>query len=339
MISMNASRQPHIAIIGTGIAGLACADALSQVFQISLFDKSRGLSGRLSTRRAQTEEKAYTFDHGTQYFRADDPRFASWLKPFEAAGHVREWVPRHVDISADGAVTPRDGAAGKLTFAPSMNMIGKALLAGRPQWKLYLDTGISKIEGEPGAWTLTADAQSFGPFEHVVLAIPPVQAAALLPDGAAFADALAAVSMQGCHTLMLGYASAEAPNADWDCAHFDDNMLGFAAFNHTKPGRPATPALTLQTRHDWSEAHIEDDVDAVAAQMKTRFTELTGLPVAASGYNRIHRWRYASTVTPADQPFLHDAAMGLSAIGDWCTGSRVEDAFLSGQKLGEQLRG
>jgi renalase len=186
---------------------------------------------------------------------------------------------------------------------------------------------------------LIADGHSFGPFAHIVLAMPAVQAAALLPAGTAFTDALAAVRMQGCHTLVLGYGAAEAPSADWDCAHFDDAMLGFAAFNHTKPGRPVACALTLQTRHDWSEPHIEDDVDAVAAQMKTRFAELTGLPIAASGYDRIHRWRYASTATPAGQPFLHDAAMAVSAVGDWCTGSKVEDAFLSGHALATHLRG
>ena len=336
---MSSSAKPKIAIIGTGMAGLACADALGAGFDISLFDKSRGVSGRLSTRRAKSDETDYAFDHGTQYFRAEDARFVDWLRPFETAGHVGAWSPRHVTIGRDGAVTPREDTAHKLTFSPSMNMIGKALLAGRPQWQLYLDTGISAIEGRAGAWNLAADAHSFGPFEHVVLAIPPVQVVALLPDSAAFADALAAVQMIGCHTLMLGYDAAEAPNAGWDCAHFDDDILGFAAFNQTKPARPAATALTLQTRHDWSEARIEDDVDAVAGEMKTRFTELTGLSMAASGYDRVHRWRYASTVAPAGQSFLSDAAMGLSAIGDWCTGSKVEDAFLSGHKLGAHLRG
>lgn len=321
------------------MAGLACADALGPGFEISLFDKSRGLSGRLSTRRAKNDETDYAFDHGTQYFRAEDARFTDWLQPFQTAGHVRIWSPRHVAIGRDGAVTPREDTARKLTFSPGMNMIGKALLAGRPQWKLFLDTGISAIEGRAGAWTLVADAQNFGPFDHIVLAIPPVQAAALLPDGAGFSDSLAAVSMQGCHTLMLGFQAGEAPQVDWDCAHFDDDMLGFAAFNHTKPGRPAAIALTLQTRHDWSEARIEDDVDAVAAHMRTRFAALSGLPITASGYDRIHRWRFASTLTPAGQPFLHDTAMGLAAIGDWCTGSMVEDAFLSGHQLGLRLRG
>jgi predicted NAD/FAD-dependent oxidoreductase len=31
--------------------------------------------------------------------------------------------------------------------------------------------------------------------------------------------------------------------------------------------------------------------------------------------------------------------MGLSAVGDWCRGSKVEDAFLSGSALAAQLVG
>ena len=331
---MTQSEKPTIALIGTGMAALACADALGQGFAVSLFDKSRGLSGRLSTRRAT----AHAFDHGTQYFRADEARFADWLKPFETGGHVREWTPRHVTIAADGTMAERPDARRKLVFAPAMSAIGKALVAGRPQWQLYLDTGIERIEGAPGAWMLVSGDHRFGPFAHVILAIPPLQAVALLPDGAGFAADLARVKMQGCHTLMLGYADDEAPAPTWGCAHFDDDILGFAGVNSAKPGRGGGFALTLQTRHDWSEAHIEDDGDAVAAQMKTRFAALTGLPVSASAYERVHRWRYASTVTPVGQAFLRDADLGLAAIGDWCMGSKVQDAFLSGTALASALR-
>lgn len=331
---MTQSEKPTIALIGTGMAALACADALGQGFAVSLFDKSRGLSGRLSTRRAT----AHAFDHGTQYFRADEARFADWLKPFETGGHVREWTPRHVTIAADGTMAERPDAQRKLVFAPAMSAIGKALVAGRPQWQLYLDTGIERIEGAPGAWMLVSGDHRFGPFAHVILAIPPLQAAALLPDGAGFAADLARVKMQGCHTLMLGYADDEAPAPAWDCAHFGDDILGFAGVNSAKPARGGGFALTLQTRHDWSEAHIEDDGDAVAAQMKTRLAKLTGLPVSASAYERVHRWRFASTVTPVGQAFLRDADLGLAAIGDWCMGSKVQDAFLSGTALASALR-
>jgi predicted NAD/FAD-dependent oxidoreductase len=33
--------------------------------------------------------------------------------------------------------------------------------------------------------------------------------------------------------------------------------------------------------------------------MKKRFEEITGIKTDASGYNRVHRWRYASTQSTA----------------------------------------
>ena len=337
--------KTRIAIIGTGMAGLACADHLSSQFDISIFDKSRGLSGRLSTRRAraaggegvQPHASAHGFDHGAQYFSATHSAFVDWLSPFEASGHVRRWQPLMVDIGKAG-VTPRPPTE-KLVFAPTMNTIGKALLAGRPTWRLYLDTPIDQISGTPGAWRLNADAtedDAFGPFDLIVAAVPAPQAVALLPQTDVTAR-LQDVEMLGCHTLMLGYTAQQEVTADWQCAHFDDDVLGFAAFNHNKPGRGNDTALVVQTRHAWSQAHIEDDIDAVAQEMKRRFGELTGLSVAAEAYDRVHRWRYASTAQPLGDAFLFDAAQGIAAIGDWCLGSKVQDAFLSGYRLAARL--
>ena len=74
------STKTKLAIVGTGMSGLACADGLGQNFEISLFDKSRGLSGRLSTRRGES----HAFDHGAQYFRAGTTLFTSWLEPLKS---------------------------------------------------------------------------------------------------------------------------------------------------------------------------------------------------------------------------------------------------------------
>ena len=38
--------KPKLAIVGTGMSGLACADGLGQHFEISLFDKVAWLVGK-----------------------------------------------------------------------------------------------------------------------------------------------------------------------------------------------------------------------------------------------------------------------------------------------------
>ena len=332
------STKPKLAIVGTGMSGLACADGLGQNFEISLFDKSRGLSGRLSTRRGES----HTFDHGAQYFRSETKLFASWLEPLRSQGYLQSWTPRHVCFEADGSRKAHHDGSSKLVFVSGMSAIGKALVADHPEWQLYLDCKVDLVTGNAGQVFLHCGDERFGPFAHVVLAMPPRQVQALVSRNIAFADALESVQMSGCHSLMLGYSDQETPYIDWDCAHFEDEILGFAAVNSTKPGRSGGLALVVQTQHLWSEGHIEDDLDTVAAAIKQRFETITGLKTDASGYNRVHRWRYASTQTAAAsaaRPFLLDEAKGLSATGDWCSGSKVENAFSSGSALAAQLVG
>lgn len=343
--------KPALAIIGTGMAALACADGLAQAFDLSLFDKSRGLSGRLSTRRAphasdQIFDYAsdyasdYAFDHGAPFFHADTAAFKNWLQSYEARGAVTLWTPRHMRFSDNGARQLTQDAKPKWVFTPGMSAVGKSLIAARPQWNIHTGCAVDAVTGVAGAWVLSAGEQRFGPFAHVVFAIPPQQALALLPEGAGFGDALTKAQMLGCHTLMLGYQPDEAPDLDWAFADFDDEVLGLACVNSMKPGREGGFALVLQTRHDWSQAHIEDDLEMVSARIKQRFQELTGCSTAASAYDSLHRWRYASTCQAAAtqaQPYLLDDEQGLSAIGDWCSGSGVEQAFLSGARLAATL--
>jgi len=72
---------PQIAIVGAGMAGAACARTLSASgAQVTLFDKSRGVGGRLSTRRtvwtdAQGAEQPVQFDHGATHFTAHSLAF------------------------------------------------------------------------------------------------------------------------------------------------------------------------------------------------------------------------------------------------------------------------
>jgi hypothetical protein len=66
----------RIAVVGAGIAGIACARTLAQAgHQVTVFEKSRGAGGRMSTR----DTEFGSFDHGTQYFTVRDARFEKAL--------------------------------------------------------------------------------------------------------------------------------------------------------------------------------------------------------------------------------------------------------------------
>ena len=78
----------RVAIIGAGMAGLAAARLLREAgASCTIFDKSRGLGGRMATRRTGD----FSFDHGAQYFTARGPRFRALVDDWSAAGHAAGW--------------------------------------------------------------------------------------------------------------------------------------------------------------------------------------------------------------------------------------------------------
>ena len=76
----------HIAIVGAGIAGIACARTLVQAgHQVTLFEKSATVGGRMATR----DTPFGSFDYGAQYFTARDARFIRALQT--APGVCKPW--------------------------------------------------------------------------------------------------------------------------------------------------------------------------------------------------------------------------------------------------------
>ena len=66
-----------IAVIGAGIAGLACASELSRAdAKVTVFERSRGLGGRLATRR----QGNFAFDHGAQFVTARSRPFVQYVE-------------------------------------------------------------------------------------------------------------------------------------------------------------------------------------------------------------------------------------------------------------------
>ncbi|MBC7684449.1 MAG: FAD-dependent oxidoreductase [Bdellovibrionales bacterium] len=317
----------HIAVIGAGIAGLSCATALQHAgFQVSVFDKSRGPGGRMSTRVGA----GWQCDHGAQYFTASDASFRAEVRRWEAAGAAAQWDPELHQFDRDGS----SRCAPEQRFVGTPRMTGPAKLLASA---LTLRTGtvISALRRETLGWRLQAQGDGWleAHFDAVVLALPAPQAAPLLrpvaPRAAELADA---VSMAGCWAMLLQYDMPQ--QLGFDAAFVNHGPLRWVARDSAKPGREGAESWLLHASAQWSEAHIDLDSGQVGALLLPAFAALGGAPPQHSS---VHRWRYASTVQACSEAFVWDGVQGLGMCGDWLNGGTVEAAWVSGRRLASRI--
>ena len=313
-----------IAVIGSGLAGMTFAREVAGRHDVTVFEKSRGSSGRMSTRRRESDDGTiYAFDHGAQYFTIKTAAFQERLNPLIERGIVQPWDVPMVTIAPDGTTAPRSYEA--YVACPGMTALAKTIGG---DIHIQHDIEIQHLNRQNNGWILTDKAhQHHGPFDKVVSAIPAAQAAQLMPDLAATAG-LHQVKMMACFTVMLGFR--EKLNLPWGGAFITDHPLGFIAVNSTKPGREGGFSLVVQANNEWAEPRIDNDPDQIEAEMHHTLKTLTGIDSAEASLTSFHRWRYAATRTPLGKAFVTDDERSQIMIGDWCLKGRVEAAFESG---------
>lgn len=349
-----ATEPLHFAVVGAGMAGVACARTLLQAgHRVTLLEKSRGFGGRMSTRRTEFGG----FDHGAQYFTVRDSRFARVL--LTAQAQVRPWSVStvrvldafgHVLASAPPPTEPH------FVAVPGMSALvhhwaqplAQPELHGHPPARTCAGVRVHHIERDalhPELWQLRAeDADGgqmvMGGFDRVLLAMPHMQAHDLLQSSGLAPDmrqALTQVQVAPCWTLMVAFPNAMQPGLShlgpqWNAARSTHHRISWLARENSKPGRERIERWTVQASPAWSTKHLEDDAERVKAKLLKGFAEITGIR-ATPPHAVVHRWRYAQTQTPLGRSHLFDPALGIGLCGDWCLGHRVEDAFVSGLEL------
>lgn len=313
--------QARVAVVGAGMAGAACAAELrAQGADVQLFDKGRGVGGRLAQRRSGQA----VFDHGAQYLSATDAAFREIVAGWMQAGCCAPWPGVVAGSGAPVAVG-----------TPAMSAPVKEMLGALP---VALGVAVSALRRAGAGWTLDlANGAAVGPFGSVVLAIPAPQAATLLERSglASAARDLDVVRMAPC---WAGLATYERPTGrDGAIRLGSGDGLVWAARNDTKPGRGGMESWTFHAGPEWSERRLEATAEELAPQFAALVADDLGIEFGFMTTLTLHRWRYALVTRPLGKPFhlLAEGSVGL--CGDWCLGPRVEAAWLSGSALGREL--
>jgi renalase len=341
-----------IAIIGAGISGLACAQALNQHFEhfqnrgglnqgghITIFEKSRGPSGRASTRKADT----WQADHGAQYFTARSNEFNAQVQAWIKQGVVSPWKGRirvlQDQLPTDQApldqfpagLAPSESVT-RYVGSPTMTAPAQAMAAGQ---NLQTNTTVNNLRQVDQGWQIHSQEEGWlSPlFDLVVFSIPQPQ---LAPFAGFFsqsvASAMHSVQFHACHAVMLQYS--KALDLGFDGLFANQQAVSWVSRNNSKPGRSGQESWVVHFSAGYSQQHLEappEDTIALAGQ----FMQARGAPAQAGA--TLHRWRYALAEPSLTQGVLIDAQQRIIICGDWLAGGRIEGAWKSGNAAAQAV--
>jgi predicted NAD/FAD-dependent oxidoreductase len=323
---------PSVAVIGAGISGLFVARTLRDSgFPVTVFDKGRGVGGRMATRRT---DDGLRFDHGAQYFTVRDKRFARHVQSWLAHEIVARWNGR-IGIINNGKISRSERNHDRYVGIPAMNSVCKHLAR---DVTVHTGTRVFKLTRFGALWTLhDENGTQLGDFDWTIVTPPAPQAAELLAEAVPhLATKAAAVEMQPCWALMIEFADPLSLPLDGAVVH--ESPLAWVARNSSKPDREGeSDCWVLHASPEWSEKHIEADKNEIASLLLSEFWRATRLTEVKPKYRCAHRWRFAIPHEPLTDRCLHDPQLNIAVCGDWCSGPRVEGAFLSGMSAADTL--
>lgn len=322
---------PTVAVIGAGISGLTCARTLADHgVPVTVFEKSRGVGGRMATRRS---DNGAVFDHGAQYFTVRDERFQNCVDAWEHAGLVQRWTGRIVSLD-DQDREPDKSSMARFVACPGMNAICRRLAENLD---VRTNTRVAPPSRCQGKWLVSDDAgNDWGAFDAVIASAPAPQSGELLQGSPHLARQASSVSIAGCWAVLSQFPTRLELN--YDGAFVQDSPLSWIARNSSKPGRnPDMETWVLHASAAWTQCHLEEPSEAIQERLLGAFWDATGARAMIPKCIVAHRWRYALPLEPLPDRYLFDADLNIGACGDWCSGPRVEGAFLSGVALAERL--
>ncbi len=300
-------------MVGAGIAGVACARALTAGgASVVVLDRGRVVGGRMSSRRLEGRP----VDLGASYFTADDPGFSAVVEDWVARGVARPWTDAFHTAGPDGL--------GDLKPGPMRYGAGGGLRSLVEDLAAGLDVTSREVTAiGPGP---TVDGAAY---DAVVLAMPDPQALRLLdPSLAASRSAIAGREWEPVLALAAGFAER---TWDFDGCFVSDSPLSWVADDGSRRGDGA-PVLVAHATPEASREHL-DDPDAAAPGLTAALRSLLGLPEPR--WTRVQRWTYAKPVGRREEPYSLVDGVGL--CGDGWGASKVQAAWTSGDALGRAL--
>ncbi len=340
----------RIAVVGAGIAGLVVAKELYQKkHDITIFDKGKSVGGRISNRRVTINQEEYIFEHGLSLLNRDFAHY-ELIKQYIDQNQLKTFEGKSVQIT-DDCFIPQNGeflcSTSRITDLPKSFM--------DQHFHFNSQICIHQIQFKEDKWLLSSLAEmqterdrhlvedlTFGPFDILILAIPPKQLAPLVfdqhPEYAKLALSAKANSMWV--NLCVFDESLQLP---FDHYTFPKNSPFRALIKeNAKPNRNYTKeAWTIQMGFQWSAQNLEksnEEILPLILDELSAFCSAQGGQMQKTLFSEAHRWRYAHFEPNDSYPtYIFDPKDNMGICGDFLTGSHIIDVIFGSIMLSQEI--
>lgn len=313
-----------VGIVGAGVSGLAAARALHQAgVAVTLFEKSRGVGGRLATRRVGS----YTFDTGATSIAPRGMGIESvMLKELDTTELIEVTKPiyTHVNLRVQPGDSSRNGVP-RYAYRSGCNHLAKLLAE---DLDVRLNTQVDQLKEVDGGYEIENEH-----FDRLILT-PPIPQTSLLLWSIGQSRPVANARYRSCITLMLGY---DKPLPDTPYHAIIDveqrHPMTWVCLESTKsPGRApdGCSAVLVQLSPGYSHDHYQNDDDVVLKDVLPYVAQLFGPEFREPVEIDTKRWKYSQPETVAVFESVNRDHPGVILAGDGLSAGRVERAFESG---------
>lgn len=350
-----------VAIIGAGLAGLTCAQQLRAVgYQVCVLDKSRGLGGRMATRRVnRAKDQTVRVDHGLRYWQPLSDGLRLLTDSLLATGVIEPWAVSAYELRSDGslALVPVDSPA---YVAPNgMSAIAKHLAQNlSPDDNLLTAHRATNLTPQDGGWRINCDEGKVVLAKQCAIAIPAPQAfdllATVLADqlNTSAKDALQSVKYDACLSVLAGYAQPQSRGAlnigslnpdGWMVTDPVGTSTAWVGLDSSKRKNSKETVVVIHSKPGFAERYLAaGDVQPAASVLLRANARKLGDWIAQPDWFQIHRWRYANVAVPYQETLLA-VSDSLVCGGDWCVPdgealTGIDAAYLSGIAMAKTIQ-
>ena len=328
-----------VAIIGAGLTGLTCARQLSAAgLTVCVLDKSRGLGGRIATRRIDSQAYGQVpTDHGLRYWPS-----SATLQPLTdeliAAGVLQPWTVSAYELHTNDLLVPTESQTVYMAKT-GMSAMAKYLASGLiPNETLLTNHCAIELTPEGNGWRIECEEQKFVMARRCAIAIPAPQAADLLEarldntrQTASLSDrsddstleALRAVEYNPCLTVIAGYGDqtdmGKLDPAGWMVTDIAGSSTDWTGLDSSKRDSAVETIIVIHSKPAFAERYADTSDLQPAASVLLRANARKFCDwIAQPNWFQIHRWRYAQVKKAHPDSFIA-LTSSLIAGGDWCS--------------------